>query len=301
MRSTRLARGCVALLLAACSTEPAPTGPRFGAASTAAPAPVYVLAIHPLHNPAKLLAVYQPLVDWLNARLLGGRLTLEASRDYAAFEAKLRERKAELILPNPWQALQSMRRGYRVVAMAGEPGDFRGLFVTRRDSPLRRPQDLKGAAVAYPSRTALAACIMPQWFLHTHGLDVRADIDNRYVGSQESSILNAHQGLTAVSATWPQPWRAFQRDHPAEAAELKVIWETEPLINNAVMIRDDVPAGVVAEVRRLLLELDQTPEGKAILAGLEIARFLPAEDADYEVVRRYVERFEREVRPVDGP
>ena len=53
------------------------------------------------------------------------------------------------------------------------------------------------------------------------------------------------------------------------------------------------------QVRALLLGLDGTAEGKSILAGMETARFLPASDEDYDVVRRYVSRFEREVRPVE--
>lgn len=49
----------------------------------------------------------------------------------------------------------------------------------------------------------------------------------------------------------------------------------------------------------LLLGLDKTKKGRSILAGMETARFLPATDQDYEVVRRYVATFEREVRPVE--
>lgn len=163
------------------------------------------------------------------------------------------------------------------------------------------PADLKGKAVSYPSPTALAACIMPQYFLHTHGVDVNEDIDNQYVGSQESSIMNAYLGLTAAGATWPTPWRAFQREHPAEAAQLMVIWETEPLINNSVMVRDDVPQEIAARVEELLLGLDETAQGVAILKTMETARFLPAKDSDYGVVRDYLARFEAEVRRVGGP
>jgi phosphonate transport system substrate-binding protein len=172
--------------------------------------------------------------------------------------------------------------------------------VVRRDSGLKRPADLKGKSVSYPSPTALAACIMPQYFLHNHGIDVNADIENRYVGSQESSIMNVYLRLTAAGATWPMPWRAFKKDHPREAAELKVIWETESLVNNSVMVRGDVPPEVGEQVRVLLLGLDRSKEGKSILAGMEAARFLPASDGDYDVVRRYVSRFEGEVRPVEG-
>jgi phosphonate transport system substrate-binding protein len=285
--------------LAACSSESEGPGPQYGARPTSPNVPLYRLAVHPLHNPAKLTQAYQPLIDTLNGRLQGARLSLEASRDYANFEEKYQARKPEFILPNPWQTLQAMNVGYRVIAMAGDPQDFKGLFVVRRDSGLKSPTDLKGKAVSYPSRTALAACIMPQYFLHDHGIDVNADIENRYVGSQESSIMNVYLRLTVAGATWPPPWRAFQKDHPKEASELKVMWETEPLINNSVMVRDDVPVQVADQVRMLLLGLDRTPEGKAILAGMETARFLPASDEDYDAVRRYVSRFESAVRPVE--
>ncbi|MCX7173252.1 MAG: PhnD/SsuA/transferrin family substrate-binding protein [Proteobacteria bacterium] len=292
----------LALLLgvfSGCSREPESQAPQFGAKPQSSAAPVFRLAVHPLHNPAKLIQAYQPLIDHLNGRLQGARLTLEASRDYANFEEKYRAKKPEFILPNPWQTLQAIKVGYRVIAMAGEPRDFTGIFVVRKDSELKHPIDLKGKSVSYPSSTALAACIMPQYFLHSHGINVNIDIENRYVGSQESSIMNAYLKLTAAGVTWPTPWRAFQKEHAREAAELKVIWETEPLINNSVMVRDDVPAQVAEQVRALLLGLDDTVVGKSILAGMETVRFLPASDQDYDVVRRYVARFEKEVRPVE--
>jgi len=285
--------------LLGCRPEPEVKGPKLGTKPPSAGLPVYHLAVHPLHNPAKLIQAYQPLIDYLNIRLSGARLTLEASRDYATFEKKYQARTPEFLLPNPWQTLQAEKVDYRVIAMAGEPRDFKGIFVVRRDSTVKSPADLKGKPVSYPSPTALAACIMPQYFLHSHGIDVNKDISNRYVGSQESSIMNAYLGKSAAGVTWPPPWRAFQKEHPREAAELKVIWETEPLVNNSVMVRNDVPEQVAAQVRALLIGLAGTAEGRFILIGMETARFLPASDKEYEVVRRYISRFERDVRPVE--
>jgi phosphonate transport system substrate-binding protein len=287
-------------LLAECTRPPPSEGPKYSVAPSPDAVPVYRLAVHPLHNPTKLTQAYQPLIDHLNSRLKGARLTLEASRDYATFEEKYRDRKPELLLPNPWQTLQAMKAGYHVIATAGESGDFRGLIVVRKDGGIRTPSDLKGKAVSYPSTTALAACIMPQRFLHEHGVDVVRELQNHYVGSQESSIMNVHLKLTVAGATWPPPWRAFQKDHPREAADLEVRWETEPLINNSVMVRDDLPEPVREQLRRELVGLHETEPGKAILAGMETARFIPASDRDYEVVRAYVDRFERDVRKVEA-
>lgn len=258
------------------------------------------LAVHPLHNPGRLVADYQPLIDQLNVRIPEVHFEVEASRDYQVFEGKLSRGEPEFLLPNPWQSLEAMKAGYEVIAMAGEPQDFKGLFIARRDSGIHQVADLRGKAVAYPSRTALAACVMPQWFLHTHGLEVNRDLENRYVGSQESAIMNAYLRQTAVGVTWPPPWRAFVAEHPQEAAQLEVVWETESLVNNSVMARGDQPPALRAKVRDTLVALDRTAAGRAILAGIETKRFLPATDADYDPVRQFVARFEAEVRPVKG-
>ncbi len=286
-------------VLSICSWEAQGAGPQLYTAPSSSNIPVYYLAVHPLYNPSKLMEAYQPVVDYLNGGIKEVRFKLEASRDYAKFEEKYRARKPEFLLANPWQTLQAMEVGYHVIAMAGDSNDFKGIFLVRKDSGIRRPADLKGRAVSYPSPTALAACVMPQYFLHEHGIDINADVENKYVGSQDSSIMNVYLGLTAAGASWPPPWRAFQKEHPGEAAELEVVWETEPLVNNSVMARDDIPAEIRDIVRTLLLELGGTVEGRAILAGMETARFLAATDADYEIVRRYVVHFEQVVRPVE--
>lgn len=288
-------------LFSACQPASKEEPLQYSQASAQASVPTYRLAVHPLYNPQLLAAAYQPLVDHLNTQLPNARLELEASRDYQAFEKKYAAREPAFLLPNPWQTLQAIPRGYHVIAMAGEAKDFKGIFIVRRDSSIKVPADLKGKVVSYPSPTALAACIMPQYFLHTQGIDVQRDIQNVYVGSQESSIMNVYLGQAAAGAIWPQPWRLFQKDHPKEAADLKVIWETKPLVNNSVMVRDDVPAEVRAQVQSSLLTLSQTPAGQAVLVGMFTASFQPADDASYDVVARYVKRFEQEVRPVGGP
>jgi phosphonate transport system substrate-binding protein len=139
---------------------------------------------------------------------------------------------------------------------------------------------------------------MPQYFLHQHGIDITKDLENCYVGSQESSIMNVHGKKTVAGVTWPPPWRLFQKDHPAEAAELKIAWETEPLINNSLMIRDDIPADQRHQIQEILTGLQASAAGNAVLAAMGTSRFIPASDKDYDVVRLYVQRFEREVRMV---
>lgn len=289
----------VTMLLAACGQQTAEKPLQYSSEPPVSVTPIYRLAPYPLYNPEKLGEAIFPLVDYLNRKAPEIHIDLESSRDYQAFEQKIRAREPEILMPNPWQTLEAIKLGYHVIAMWGDAEDFKGLIIVRRDSGIKTPADLKGRVVSYPSPTALAAAIMPQYFLHMNGIDINRDIHNVYVGSQESSIMNVQRGKAAAGATWPPPWRLFQKEHPVEAAKLKVIWETPPLMNNSVMVRDDVPQLVRQKIRQALLDLNLTQQGKTILAGMETARFYVADDASYDVVRQYIARFEKEVRPVE--
>ncbi len=291
----------LAALVPGCTSSDNDTAYRPGYSEAPATAQVaeYVFAVHPLHNPKRLFEVYQPLVDHLNKQVPGVRLRLEASADYAAFERKLAARQVELALPNPYQTLKSLDQGYDVFAKMGDDANFRGVFLVRRDSAIREPRDLIGKSVSFPAPTALAATLLPQWFLHTHGIDVPRQIDSRYVRTQESSIMNAVLGHTSAGVTWPLPWRAFQKDHPELAAQLQVKWETSALLNNSLVARDDLPPKTVDALRRAFVGLHRSPEGRAILQRMELSRFETATDATYAPVREFIARFEREVRPVE--
>ena len=282
-----------------CGDDVKKVGPKYSNELPEKTIPVYHFVIHPLHNPVKMTQCYQPLIEYLNKKIDSVKFVLEASKNYNDFEKKYTSKLPEILLPNPWHTLQAIELGYNVIAMAGDSTDFKGIFIIRKDTKITNPIDLIGKKVSYPSETALAACIMPQNFLFRNGIDVNNDIENLYVGSQESSIMNVYMKISDVGATWPSPWRAFQKEFPKEASQLKVIWETETLINNSVMIREDLPEKLKSEIQQKLITLHETKEGKLILQKMETARFFESENKKYDIVRIYVSEFEKNVRPVN--
>lgn len=252
----------------------------------------YVFGIHPLHNPERLYADYDPIVDYLNRHLDGAVIRIEASRSYEEFEKKLYGRRFDLALPNPYQTVNALRHGYRVFGKMGDDASFRGIILVRRDGGIEKVADLKGKEVSFPAPTALAATMMPLYFLHTRGLDARKDIRRVFSGSQESSMMNVYLRKSAAGATWPPPWAAFQRKNPAYARELVVRWETPPLVNNALVVREDVPGKLAADVGRLLFTLHAHEEGRRLLAALPLTRFEPADEGTYAPVVSFLKTYE---------
>jgi phosphonate transport system substrate-binding protein len=279
-------------LLLACSKE-APVAP---IAYDSKPAVTdqrqhYVFLVHPLYNPQLLHQKFAPLMEYLSAQMPGTVFDLKTSNDYADFESKLRQHQADFALPNPYHATLARDWGYQVIAKMGDDSVFKGIFLVRTDSPIRQPTDLKGKVVAFPAPTALAAALMPQLYLQKQGVDVQTDITTIYVGTHNSSIMNAYLKQSAASATWPAAWKAFQQSNPNEAAQLRVIWETPTLIQNAIIARTDVAEPVRAKVAGLLTTLQNSAPGRALLAAIDTQSFVVANDVDFEVVRQFLDEY----------
>lgn len=289
--------GAVVSVLAACGDE----GPRgYEPEYAATPAHVraeYIFGVHPQRNPEKLYAVFGPLIEYLNDQVPGVRLAFEASRNYAVFDRKIADRQFAFVLPNPYETLLAIDQGYRVFAKMGNDADLRGLIIARRDSGIDSVDDLHGKAVSFPAPTALAATMMPEYFLQMRGLDVRRDIEARFVGSMESSLLNIHRGNVVAGTAYPPAWRMFLRERPGLARELQVIWETESLPNNSVMARDDVPPELVEQVGRALVSMHTTGAGRRVLAGMDLPNFELATDSTYDPVRAFLETYRETFGP----
>lgn len=297
IRKSRWILVAIAILLAACGkSEEKSYQPELGDKPVLTE---YVVGIHPLHNPQRLMELYGPIVDYMNSAIPEVRFKLEASRNYEEFEKKLYAGRFAFAMPNPYQTIRSVDHGYRIFGKMGDDEVFRGIILVRRDSGIDKVSDLKGKSVSYPAATALAATMMPQYYLHTHGLDVVHDVKNSYVGSQESSIMNVLRGDVAAGATWPVPWKVFAAEHPDMASQLVVRWETESLPNNGWVVNKNIPAPLADKFAQLLFGLQDSEQGRRMLARLPISHFEAASDETYRPVREFLEKFSKTVRPIE--
>lgn len=287
-----------AALIAGCGEQEPVPQPEFSA-RPANDSRVYVVGIHPLHNPKRLFEVYSPIIKHIEAQIPGTTFQLEASRNYDEFDKKLYSGHFDFAMPNPYQTVRSLKHGYRVFGKMGDDADFRGIILVRKDSGIQKVSDLKGKKVAYPAATALAATMMPQYYLHTHGLDVNRDIENLYVGSQESSIMNVLRGHVAAAATWPVPWKTFSKENPELAQQLEIKWQTGTLPNNGWVARKDIAPELVASFATHLFDLNTHAQGREMLARLPISSFEAATDATYQPVIEYLGEFSTTVRHIE--
>jgi phosphonate transport system substrate-binding protein len=256
----------------------------------------YKIGIHPYLNSKKMYRSYRPILDLVESKVGGVTLVLETSASYAEYNAKLYRGDFDISLPNPFQTYNALSHGYKVVAKMKPDSVFKGIFVARKEFGLKDPAQLKGKSVSFPAPTALAATMMPLYFLHEHGIDVKKELTIKYVGSQYSSILNAYSCDTTAAATWPPPWEAWAEENPKKAQEMEIVWQTEPLINNGFVVKKEMDPEVVRQLVNILVQLDQSNKGKKLLNNAGFEGFAPAADADYEkIVGNFIRKYDEAI------
>lgn len=282
---------CAASLLVSATLATAqgyrPTG-------TVAAETTYLFGIHPYANPQAMLEDYDPVMRYLESRNPGMRFQIEASKDYADYEAKLAARRFHFSLPNPYQTVLSLEHGYRVIAKMTPDENFRGLIVARSDSPVKQPRDLNGKTICFPSASAVAGTMLPLLYLHQHGGDVKS-FKIKYVGSQDSSILNSYAGDAAACGSTVRFFGSWAKKDADKAREMKILWRTDSLPHNGIIARDDVDAAVAKRVAQTLAGMDKDAALDQAMFKKDQQHFELASDETYSPMRKFLREYDKAI------
>ncbi len=181
---------------------------------------------------------------------------------------------------------QRDRIGYRVILrMQGAP--IHGAVVVREDSPVRSLEDLKGAAVAFPSRDAFVGYWLPMDHLLKKGVQVK----EVFAGNQEGAMSQLQFGKVAAAAVNK---KILDKYAQREDLRFRVIWTSDPFLDIPVMAHPSLPEDLVEAVRTAFTGMSQDPEGRKALqasadalGSTQLWSFVRAEDKDYDNYRRF--------------
>lgn len=151
--------------------------------------------------------------------------------------------------------------------------------MVRKDSPYTDITHLRDGLIAFPGPAAFAATLLPQAELER----VRVPVNAKYVSSHDSVYLSVARGLFAAGGGIP---RTFENLDPALRDQLRVLWSTPGYTPHAVAAHPRVPCETVERIRAAMAKLADDPQGAALLEALGFRGLVPAQDADYDDIRR---------------
>jgi phosphonate transport system substrate-binding protein len=287
------------MLLEDCGRQPADYTPVYGSSAILPNAiPQYSFGVPAIHHARSLWERYAQLLDALNRASSGFTLKLESAQTPDTYDAKLRAGVFNFAIVDPYQVLVAENLGYAVIARTGKPDRIRGVIITARQGDVHRLSDLRGRNIAFTNFTALAGTLLNEYGLRESGLDVHKQAIVLYTHSPETSLLSVSIKRVDAAAVSLADWEVFQRDHPASAGQLIVLWQSDDLAGPAVMASGSVPPAHVRRLQAALLELASQTSGREALQRADISEFERADSVSYDDVWDFLQRYQRAIGPL---
>jgi phosphonate transport system substrate-binding protein len=189
----------------------------------------------------------------------------------------LAERKVDFYMESPYPTylINNVYGAGKLLLRRWKGGmaDYYALIFTKRNSEMRRLEDLRGKIIAFEDPGSTSGHFLPKFLLSRLGFELveKSRIETN-VSADEVGYLFAYsqEKLVALVLTKKVAAGAFSNDDYAtlgkrKKSDIRILAETERLPRHLVSVRKDLDPALVNRLENILLSMHQDPEGRQIL------------------------------------
>lgn len=233
--------------------------------------------IVPQQSATVLATSWTPIMRYLSEQT-GADIVFSTAPDIPTFERRLLEGEYDIAYMNPYHfTFFNEHRGYKALARRGD-ASIQGIIVVHKDNPIKDISELDGQRVAFPAPAAFAASVVPQAEMRNKNIH----IEPMYVSSHDSVYLNVTKGFFVAGGGIG---RTLNSTSPEVRDQLRVLWKTDGYTPHAIAVHPRLDADTFARLSAALAGMSETPESAALLEPLNISRWQPSLDSDWDDVR----------------
>ncbi|NJD56324.1 MAG: phosphate/phosphite/phosphonate ABC transporter substrate-binding protein [Nitrospirae bacterium] len=250
----------------------------------------YSIGVVPQFEQRKLHAIWKPIIEDLE-KSTGLTFSLNSTLTIEAFEKAIERGEFDFVYLNPYHLVQVHdAQGY--IPLVADKVPLRGILVVRKNSPIHTPAELDGKVVAFPSPNAIGATLLPKADLNQL---FHASVKPLYVKTHSSVYLHVVKDLAAAGGGVE---KTLQEQNEEIRSALRTIYTTRSFPSHPVAAHPRVPADIREKVRKALLSLNSSPEGREMLRKVPVEQLIPVTYSDYAVMSSW--GIEKYWQPVSG-
>lgn len=257
--------------------------------ATAAPAsaPVYHFSPVNQYNVQITASYWNPIMEYVSQKS-GVLVRLKLGRTSADTTSFVLTQEVDFAFTNHLFSPERERMGWRVLARRNAP-PVRSQIVTLADSPVRDLRQLANADVAFPGPEALVAYKVS----YAELLRREVPVNVVFGGNMDGAFAQLVSGKARAVGANSQLAEAFVN---RTGKPLRVLWQSAPFNDLALMVSPRVPAATADAVARAFIGMADDPRGKQILAGAAALvktppfGFVPVAPGDYDAYRDFYSR-----------
>jgi phosphonate transport system substrate-binding protein len=172
------------------------------------------------------------------------------------------------------------------VALNGRSPTYRSyLIVPARDVKTRSVMDLKGGVFAYADPSTNTGYLVPRFEIKRSGAEP-ANFFKRtfFTWSHRKAIDAVAAGLAQGAAVDSFVWDSLAKVRPDITAKTRIAWQSEDFGFPPIVAQNQVPDADFKRMQSVLLGMTTEPEGRALLARLNLNGFIAGTPKLYDSV-----------------
>lgn len=251
-------------------------------ATKSSPAP-YILGVFPHLSSGQIEKLFAPLAAHLSKEL-GRPVRLRTKPTFAAFTQELSRRTYDIAFVQPFDYVAAHDK-YGYVPLACRTGQLAADLVVLPDSPLHTLQDLKGKKIGLPPYVAAISYLVRKDLLKS-GMNLQNDVTLEYFKSHDACLNQLMLNKVDVCGSARHPIRFYENKWHVNFRTLATTKTIPPALFMALR---RIPLKDRNAIRRAILSWQQTKQGRDMLTGSGFTMFQKATEAEYNVMRQYVD------------
>ncbi|GAB5602953.1 phosphate/phosphite/phosphonate ABC transporter substrate-binding protein [Thermus sp. FJN-A] len=270
----------------------------FGLGLGQAQAPVKVrIGFNPTQNSDQLKAAAQAIADYIEKEFKGTvEVEIFVPTEYRGLIEAMKAGKLEFaFFPPDGYVLAHREAGAEVLLKSVRNGNpyYWSAIIVRRDSGMKRVEDLEGKTIAWVDPLSAAGYIFPRAALVSRGINPDTFFAKQvFAGKHDAAVLAVLNKSVDAAATFANDdknksgaWTQFLK--PEEARQIVAIFYSKPIPGDTFSVSKEfltrysnLAKGIAAAIQRC-----QAPKCNLLQNLYRIDYMIPAKDSDYDVVR----------------
>ncbi len=212
---------------------------------------------------------YEPFFAYLG-EALGRPYELIVTTDWAGIAVALANGQVDCAWMGPWgYILAKDRSGAEALATVeynGKP-TYNAIIIAKPDLKIERfPEDARGLSISFADAGSTSGWLIPNWWFLTHGIDVKTYFKYRDGASHPANDIAVATGQVDLATDYDRNLNAMIEAGRIKADQVKVVWTSDPLPNDALAVRRDLDPAVKQRILAAALAIDAAQAVKVLPA-----------------------------------
>jgi phosphonate transport system substrate-binding protein len=221
------------------------------------------------------------------AKQTGMKVDTFVGSDYNGTIEALRNGHVDIALLGPFSYVLATTQApveafaVTVIAKTMQPS-YKSIIIAKNESPITSLATLKGRTFAFVDPGSTSGYMVPAAAFVLAGMTPEKDLGKVvYSGGHDATIVAVAEGKVEAGAVADRIYERGCAKGLADCAKLKVVWQSDPIPNDPMLYRKNLPEDLKKKIREAFYSVKNLPFGEM---GT-VARFDPATDKDYDSVR----------------